>query len=1047
MSVRLLLTAWMVTTTVPVAAQSMELVSRAHPALLSDSAGQGSTSRVDTQHQALSADGRYAVFVSTAWNLVDGFAGSHPFAHPAIANVYLRDRLTGVTTLVSHALGQPNASGNWASDRAVISADGSTVAFFSQATNLTPLAPGTVPDWGLYVFERATGALRLVSHVADEPLVRGSALAAEQIGISSDGRFLAFVGLSTPWVTGQVCPNGQTMIVLWDRTTNTHALVSHVAGNPSACALGMSREPSLSADGRYVAYHSEAEDLVAGQIDGGFDADVFVYDRLTDLNRLVSHSVSGPLVAGNAGSSNARLSADGGFISFGSTATDLVVRQVTPLPSRGHVFLADRVSGALRLVSHAPSAPHHAANDGSFQASLSADGRYVAFSSFARDLLPGLTKTQPGSDVYLYDRADASLRLVSAAAGQPLVTANDISSNPLVSRDGCCVAFWSFATDLVAGQVGGSNTRSSVMLWERAGARMHLVSHAAGKPSQMTNGFSGSSFNVPDNLSGPSFDLDAEADTVYFPSNGTDLSDDALDLNGDGATDVFAWRRADDAAELLSRRAAGQPSLSANRISSEPATSADGQVVAFLSSAGNLDWAFEPSRNGYEQVFVHDRANGTTRLASGVGGSATRACESTNTQPVVSADGSLVVFLNRGSDLVPGWVNEFGRTHVFAFDRATGGLRAVSHAAGQPNVAATGASRAVAVSADGRFVAFVSDAPDLVAGQIDALFQPDVFLHDRTTGLTQLVSHASTSAVTAGNGGADRPALSADGRYVAFVSTSTDLQAGQTTPAGLERNVFLFDRLSGAITLVSRALSSPLVAAGAGPDAPSIDDAGTRVAFQSEATNLVPGQVDTPGTFDVFAWQRASGQIQLASRSAAGAQVAGNGPAHAPRLSGNGRFVAFESQATDALAGQVDANGGRDVIVHDLLTSTSRLASRASVSPTTTANAPSTLTGLSVDGGRALFVSRATDVVAGQVQVGLGGSHAFVYESLTGTTLLASRSQASPSRPGDVEIASARLSANGSTVTFSGGGTDHVANDYNLWVDVFAFTLPAPFTR
>ncbi len=1045
MSARLLLTAWLATTTVPAAAQAMDLVSRAHAALIPDSAGRNSTGRVDTRHQALSADGRYAVFASTAWNLIDDFVGSNPFAHPPVENVYLRDRLTGATTLVSHALGQPNVSGNWASDRAVISADGSTIAFFSQATNLTPLAPGTGPDWGLYVFERATGAVRLAGHAADEPLVRGAVLASEQIGISSDGRFLAFVGLSTPWVTGQVCPNGQTMIVLWDRATDTHALVSHPAGSPSACALGASREPSLSLDGRYVAYDSTATDLVAGQNDGNLALDVFAYDRLTDANHLISRSVAGPLVAGNARSMNARLSADGGFIAFDSQATDLVVRQVTPLPSRGHVFLAERASGALRLVSHAPSAPHHAANDGSYQASLSADGRFVAFSSFASDLLPGLTKTEPGSDVYLYDRADASLKLVSQAAGQPLVTANDISSNPLVSRDGCCVAFWSFATNLVAGQVGGSNVRSSVMLWERAGARMHLASHAAGKPSQVADGFSGSSFNVPDGLSGASFDLDAGANTVYFPSNGTDVSADALDLNGGG--DVLAWRRADDAAELLSRRAAGQPSLSANRFSNEPTTSADGQVVAFLSSAGNLAWAFEPSRNGFAQVFVRDRGTGTTRLASGVGGSATRACESTSTVPLVSADGSVVVFLNKGSDLLPGWTNEFSRAHVFAFDRGTGVLRAVSHAAGQPNTPATGTSRAVSVSADGRFIAFVSEAPDLVAGQIDTPFHPDVFLHDRSTGLTQLVSHASTSAVTAGNGGSDLPAVSADGRYVAFVSGATNLQAGQTTTPGLERNVFLFDRLSGAVTLVSRALSAPLVAAGAGPDGPSIDDAGTRVAFQSAATNLVAGQVDTPGTFDVFAWQRSSGQVALASRSAAGALVAGNGPAHAPRLSGNGRFVAFESNATDVVAGQVDGNGGSDVIVHDLLTSASRLASRASGSPTTTANASSTLTGLSVDGGRVLFVSAATDVVAGQVLVGSGGPHAFVYTSLTGDTLLASRSRLDPARPGDVAIGSARLSGDGGAVVFDGGATDHVAGDYNLWSDVFAFALPAPLTR
>jgi Tol biopolymer transport system component len=199
-----------------------------------------------------------------------------------------------------------------------------------------------------------------------------------------------------------------------------------------------------------------------------------------------------------------------------------------------------------------------------------------------------------------------------------------------------------------------------------------------------------------------------------------------------------------------------------NSWSLEAALSADGRFVAFYSAANNL---VPEDTNGHADVFVHDQLTGLTERVS-MAADGTQANHASDS-PRLSADGRYIAFTSLAGNLVAGDWNETG--DIFVHDRQTGETERVSVAANgaQTDAGSDGAS----ISADGRFVAFTSYAWNLVPNDTNEF--EDVFVHDRQTGLTKIVSVAS--AGTLGNLSAGRASLSADGRFVAFESQASNL--------------------------------------------------------------------------------------------------------------------------------------------------------------------------------------------------------------------------------------------------------------------------------
>lgn len=213
-----------------------------------------------------------------------------------------------------------------------------------------------------------------------------------------------------------------------------------------------------------------------------------------------------------------------------------------------------------------------------------------------------------------------------------------------------------------------------------------------------------------------------------------------------------------------------------------------------------------------------------------------------------------------------------------------------------------GGGRTIAVSDSGRFVAFTSEATNLVPG--DTNLRRDVFLRDRELGTTVRVSVGDQGQQ--GDGNCSGVAVSNDGRFVAFGSDSTNLVPNDSNNTV---DVFLWDATTGTSRLVSQ---TPTGASGdSRSEFPSMDGLGRRIVFQSRATDLVAG--DSNGFQDVFVWERATGAIELVSVSSTGAPS--TGVSANPYLARDGRYVAFETGAT---WDPMDPNNLADIYVRDI---------------------------------------------------------------------------------------------------------------------------------
>ncbi len=324
----------------------------------------------------------------------------------------------------------------------------------------------------------------------------------------------------------------------------------------------------------------------------------------------------------------------------------------------------------------------------------------------------------------------------------------------------------------------------------------------------------------------------------------------------------------------------------AGGLSRRPDISDDGRFVVFESAAGNLVLG---DGNTESDIFIHDRATGTTTRASVTSGGT----EANNGSfgPVLSGDGRFVAFYSFASNLIAGEISS--GQNIFVHDRLTGATTRISGGT-------SGGSAFPALSNDGRFVAFDSFGFDLVAN--DTNNAADVFLFDRDTTTTARVSVSSGGAQ--GSDHSLSASLSGDGRFVAFESRASNLVPGDTNNRA---DVFLHDQAAGSIKRISVATGGAQTTVSSGfSSSAALSDDGRFVAFHSTAINLVPG--DTNTFRDVFIHDRVLASTTRVSLTNAGAQAVG-GESNNPTLGDNGRFVAFSSLATNLVSADTNGQG------------------------------------------------------------------------------------------------------------------------------------------
>jgi len=447
-----------------------------------------------------------------------------------------------------------------------------------------------------------------------------------------------------------------------------------------------------------------------------------------------------------------------------------------------------------------------------------------------------------------------------------------------------------------------------------------------------------------------------------------------------------------------------------------------------------------PAGNNLATIFTATDASGNTSTGSGIielipamqrtstdstGAQATGASVLSRL-PSISADGQYVAFLSGAANLLGTGVDTNGLEDVFVKNRKTGSILRVS--TDSAGVQATGGgSFAPSISADGRYIAFQSSSTNLVTGDTNGV--SDIFVKDTQTGITTRVSTTSAGAQSVIGPGSYSPSISADGRYVAFASDMRDLVSGDTN---FKTDIFVKDRQTGAIVRVST--DSAGTESTALSDLPSISADGRYIAFESSAPNLVAG--DTNNAKDVFVKDTTTGTTVRVSTDSAGIQAAGI--SSAPRINADGRYVVFESGAANLLGTGIDTNGLIDVFVKDTQAGTTTRVSTDGAGNQATgglSDGPS----ISADGRYVAFLSFATNLLGTGVDTNARGD-VFVKDRQTGSIVRISTDSSGTQAiggPSNGDYFIPAMSADGRFVAFEFNATNLVSGDTNgLW-DVF----------
>ncbi|GMU83729.1 MAG: hypothetical protein AMXMBFR47_35990 [Planctomycetota bacterium] len=1098
----------------------------------------------DSFDPTISMDGRHVVFTSAASNLVAADTNG-------VADVFHYDSQTGVTTRVS--VDSSGAEGDGASDQAEISPNGAQITFRSMATDL--VADDTNGRADIFAHNPATGATVLLSRTPASAPADGD---SSNPSISLTGRWIACESDATDLVTGDT--NGLRDVFIIDRDienngvfddSNAVIVRASVRDGSGQQLSAPSGSPQISYNGAMVAYDSDADNIVDNDTNGTTDVFLFrpaftsavrvsvgpagqegngpshvtaidqqhfvaivtdsttfaaadyngvadLIDRDIQLNQTILRS-RGWL--GNANSGSPSISADGALVAFATLA------DIFPEDGPGSaIILHDFTNDTFELVSTGSSGA--AANDASYTPAISSDGRYVAFTSAATNLVAGIT----GLQVYLKDRQTGAVELISQSTGG--TASSDQANCRGISGDGRFVLFDTTASNLVANDSNGRrdafvrdrqtgqtilatlgngavqpNSDSVQAVLSADGRYVAFTTAATNLDVLDTNGQSdvylrdlqtGSTSLISVSLSGTAASgahpaLSADSQLVFFDSSATNLIvSDANPLD-----DVYIRKLAYGVTRVVSVNSAGQQ---VSGQSTGAAVSADGRFIAFRSTATTLvggdtnnradifvrddggcappeilvqpvsqvvflgdtvtltvaangsdpleyQWRYdgneisgatdyrlvlsevdETASGNYDVVVsngcglaISDPANldvegcrPTTQLVSaGPGGFPVEAIG-----VAISDDGRHVVFSSRAGVLLPN-VGSSGQWHVYAYDRQTDVVTCLSvRPDGSPNT--SGNSFYPVLSPDGRFAVFQSDSRQLVDGTQNTVRH--VYLRDRDpdengvfdegNGVTERISVASDSSLGNDNsGGIFRHVLSADARYVAFISRSGNLAPNGT----FVDQVYLRDRQAGTTVRISDAAGMP---GNLASESVAIGPDGQFIAFSSLASNLVTGDVNNAS--DVFRFDAASGQVILISVNSSGTQ--GNGASRNPAITADGVTIAFESSATNLVSG--DSNAAADIFSHSVQTgATTRVSvGAAGVQANGDSNAPV----ITPDGAFLAFYSRASNLLTG------GDTNsaydAFVLDMQTGSISRASESSAGAGGNGD-----------------SGSATDYIA--------------------
>lgn len=882
---------------------------------------------------------------------------------------------------------------------------------------------------------------------------------------SADGRFLVFESTAGNLVTNDL-NHGLLDVFVRDVAGGTIHLVSinsaGVSGN------GRSYAPSMSADGMVVAFASQAGDLVANDTNNA--ADVFVRNFKTGQTQLVSRSTNG--ASANADSGSPILTPDGHFVVFESRASDLAPGST---PGRMNVYRSDLTTGETILISEAQSDVTTAAASDATSPAVSDDGGLVLFlsnsllvtttngfrhnlylrdvaraetrviplfnpppSSLALSLRPSMnsngtvaavsTMVSGTGGVYRVALPSGTAELIAPELNTLFLTRRPSMTGPILSRDGRLIYFQGISNTV-------AELPEAVYAWDVNTGKSILISTntvtVAGSPDPQPFG----------EFVAASPDGRFVAWLSYARPGASHPSSEPIQL--------FVQDRDSSETRRVIHRADGSFPLTPADF---PAVSfsADGLWVAFQSAASDL---VAGDYNDANDVFLYNWTSDQLELVS----------RSAETQPsktgtgfplvrdnCLSADGHWLVYVSSGAGLVPGAT---GNTpNVFLRDLVTGSNRLVSVSLDGTGVA-NGSCREPSISADGRWVTFTSFASNLV--NIDTNNVDDVFLCDLGVNTTFLVSHAANGR--SGNGPSSGSSLSADGSRVAFVSTASDLVAGDSNQA---QDVLVYERTDQSIHLISAAPNGSVGQRASYRVMLSPDS--RWVVFESTAPNLVvPPAGNSP---NLYAWHEGEASVRrLTTDSIAALSLFpivfspdSSTVTFAGRMLGTTSVYAHEFAANrtasvfpGATAWSLSSDGSRlaylgaaprqpsQVVLFDRLTGQTNVVSLSSEN-SAQANDRCASPLLTPDDRFVVFGSLASNLVPNDTN---NTGDLFLRDLTEGTTILLTQSLVD-TVPGDRFSGAPILGADGRTLVFRSFASNLAAHDFNEHGDLFVLRLP-----
>ncbi len=834
----------------------------------------------------MTSDGRYVVF-SASSSLTPGASG--------YGDVYLRDRTLASTELISRGLGGQVPDDSSAQGMQAITADGRYVAFTSYSTNLVAGDTNGEPD--LFVLDRVTGTMALASVSSAGTQSNGETLDSVYLAVSPAGHVVvAFHSDATNLVAGDA-GSGEFLRDLTSGQTN------RLVGPANVASV---RVTDLSPDGMLVVYQK----LV------GNDLQVFLLDRSDDSVELISANTVGAPSSSvgelpEAQSSNGNISEDGRFVGFGSTANDLVENDTNTFCDEGEEFLVscgesyvrDRLTGITTRVSVADDGTQ---SDGrSYPAQLSGDGSAAAFTSYASNLVPGDANDM--GDVFV------------AQLGSPGSTSANVAPGGTLSS-------------------GGSTSASVPLVVSVTTPQGGLVSIVVGDTSQTApQGFT--FFGQQETISAPNATASAPLAIAFT------LDDSLFSLGDDPLTTQIFRSELPGGPSLVPDCSATSPAISPDPCVSSRVPIGGGVTVTVLTTQAS-DWnlglsAGPPPVEGWMQRVSVTQAG--DQIEPGVD------INPGPLGPVVSSDGRFVAFSHTSPDLVPG--DSSNSLDVFVRDTLTDTNELISVASDGSHPLSPITGGLLAMTPDGRYVVFTSHAV-LAPG---ATGIGDVYVRDRTLGTTELISQGLGGEIPDSSSGDESAiAITPDGRYVAFESYATNLVAGDTngqpdlfvfdrvsqsmerasvSTSGVEADSATTGQADFAITAAGHVVlafstgAANLVAGDPGygmffrdlttgettriVDPPG--DGYARLVDLSPDGTLVVFTVDVDNGFgsQVFVLDRSDSSIELIStnnlgepsaaigRSSSGLNQAGN-------MSDDGRYVGFASNAYNLVGGDTN---------------------------------------------------------------------------------------------------------------------------------------------